>query len=205
MVLTTLATQDATVATKKVWASQGKYARAEPVSALYEQGRVHHVGLFAALEDELCDWVPGEGLPSPNRLDALVWALTELMLGGEVPLPAGRPAPGPAGACGSRPHRPPGMRPRRVFRSDFPPGLEEERVARWKPGCTTTGCSDLFQQLDAYPFPFGSTICSLSTTMSDEDLRSLPYPRLRDQAVSVDMVFAQWKGRYLAFWEVMEH
>ena len=87
MVEQTLATQDATVAVQVVWASQGKYARAEPVSALYEKGRVHHVGLFAALGDELCNWVPGEGLPSPNRLDALVWALTELLLQGDVPLP----------------------------------------------------------------------------------------------------------------------
>src|SRR5262249_43216114 len=80
MVITTIATVDATVATKKLWASHGKYARAEPISLLYEQGRVHHVGMFADLEDECVSWVPGEGLPSPNRLDALVWALTELML-----------------------------------------------------------------------------------------------------------------------------
>ena len=86
MVITTIHTKDKTVATKKVWASVGKYARAEPISALYEQKKVHHVGMFAALEDELCSWVPGEGLPSPNRLDALVWALTELMLG-EAPAP----------------------------------------------------------------------------------------------------------------------
>ena len=87
MVEQTLATQDATVAVRVVWASQGKYARAEPVSALYEKGRVHHLGMFASLEDELCNWVPGEGLPSPNRLDALVWSLTELLLQGEAPLP----------------------------------------------------------------------------------------------------------------------
>ena len=87
MVQQTLATQDATVAVKVVWASQGKYARAEPVSALYEKGRVHHVGMFATLEDQLCNWVPGEGLPSPNELDALVWSLTELLLQGEAPLP----------------------------------------------------------------------------------------------------------------------
>jgi hypothetical protein len=61
-------------------ASRGKLTRAEPVEALYERGLVHHVGHFTALEDELCGWVPG--LASPNRLDALVWALTELMLGG---------------------------------------------------------------------------------------------------------------------------
>lgn len=87
MVELTLRTQDDTVAVQTVWASQGKYARAEPVSALYEQHRVHHVGMFSACEDELCNWVPGEGLPSPNRLDALVWAVTALMLGPqEAPL-----------------------------------------------------------------------------------------------------------------------
>ncbi len=62
---------------KAVQASRGKAVRAEPIVALYEQGRVHHVGNFAALEDELCEWVPGEGA-SPNRLDAAVWAITEL-------------------------------------------------------------------------------------------------------------------------------
>ena len=64
---------------KSVRASRGKYARAEPVSALYEQGKVHHVGGLDALEDQMCTWSPGsEG--SPDRLDALVWAITELLL-----------------------------------------------------------------------------------------------------------------------------
>jgi hypothetical protein len=62
-----------------VHATRGKWTRAEPIAALYEQGRIHHVGNFPALEDEMCLWVPGD--PSPNRMDALVWALTELMLG----------------------------------------------------------------------------------------------------------------------------
>lgn len=66
------------VAYKTVRATRGKYTRAEPVSNLFEQGRGHHVGQFAELEDELCNWVPGE--PSPNRLDAEVWAYTDLML-----------------------------------------------------------------------------------------------------------------------------
>ena len=87
MVETTIRTIDPTVVVETVWASQGKYARAEPVSTLYEQGRVHHVGLFAALEDECCNWVPGEGMPSPNRLDALVWACTALMLKQQNVLP----------------------------------------------------------------------------------------------------------------------
>ena len=63
---------------KLVWASRGKMTRAEPVSALYEQNRVHHIGIFDQLEDELCTY-DGEG-ESPNRLDALVWAITDLML-----------------------------------------------------------------------------------------------------------------------------
>lgn len=79
MVIFTITTVDSRVATKKLWASRGKYTRAEPVAALYEQGKVHHVGVFATLEDEYCTWVAGES-DSPNHLDAAVWALTELML-----------------------------------------------------------------------------------------------------------------------------
>lgn len=66
------------IATTKVHASKGKYTRAEPISALYEQGKIHHIGLFAELEDEMCTWLPGE--TSPDRLDAMVWSFTELML-----------------------------------------------------------------------------------------------------------------------------
>jgi phage terminase large subunit-like protein len=62
-----------------VHATRGKVTRAEPIAALYEQGRVSHVGSLPQLEDQLCTWTPGAG--SPDRLDALVWALTELMLG----------------------------------------------------------------------------------------------------------------------------
>lgn len=68
-----------------VWASRGKQTRAEPIAALYEQGRVHHVGsanAFTLLEDQLCNWQPG--MPSPDRLDALVWVLTMLLEGGYV-------------------------------------------------------------------------------------------------------------------------
>jgi len=78
MVESTLRVQDKSVPYKAVHASRGKQVRAEPISSLYEQGRVHHVGMFAELEDQLCQWVPGDR--SPDRLDALVWALTELML-----------------------------------------------------------------------------------------------------------------------------
>lgn len=73
---------DPAVPVTSVRATRGKYLRAEPVSVLYEKGRVHHVGTFPALEDEMCDFGPG-GLSSrrsPDRLDALVWALTQLLL-----------------------------------------------------------------------------------------------------------------------------
>lgn len=67
---------------KKVHASRGKRVRAEPIAALYEQGKVLHVGSFPELEDQMCSFVP-EGMDgSPDRVDALVWALTELMLVG---------------------------------------------------------------------------------------------------------------------------
>ena len=62
-----------------VRASRGKRTRAEPVAALYEQRRAHHVGFFPELEDQLCSWVPDIG-SSPDRLDALVWALTDLVV-----------------------------------------------------------------------------------------------------------------------------
>jgi phage terminase large subunit-like protein len=69
------------VATRAVVASRGKVQRAEPVAALYEQGKAHHVGSLPQLEDEQCRFVPGEFDGSPNRVDALVWAMTDLMLG----------------------------------------------------------------------------------------------------------------------------
>jgi phage terminase large subunit-like protein len=87
---------DRKVAYRAVRASRGKLVRAEPVAALYEQGRVHHVGMFAALEDEMCSYTPTEPT-SPGRMDALVWALTDLMLGespasgfSTLPRPRGR-------------------------------------------------------------------------------------------------------------------
>lgn len=78
MVESTIRTQRRTISYKDVTASRGKAIRAEPVVALYEQGRVHHVGRFADLETEMVTWVPAESKWSPNRLDALVWAITEL-------------------------------------------------------------------------------------------------------------------------------
>jgi phage terminase large subunit-like protein len=68
------------VAYRKVTASRGKRTRAEPVAALYEQGRVHHVGGLPVLEDQMTTWTPESGT-SPDRLDALVWAVTDLALG----------------------------------------------------------------------------------------------------------------------------
>lgn len=79
MVSHVINTVDRNVPVKLVHASRGKQTRAEPVSAIYEQGRAHHVGTFAPLEDEMCQWEPGAA--SPNRMDALVWAGTELVLG----------------------------------------------------------------------------------------------------------------------------
>ncbi|GMG81226.1 terminase family protein [Paralimibaculum aggregatum] len=68
---------------RAVRATRSKRLRAEPVAALYEQGRVHHVGAFAALEDQMCRFTAagGDGIKSPDRLDALVWAVTDLALG----------------------------------------------------------------------------------------------------------------------------
>lgn len=76
MVMAVIKQVDPLVNVKLVWASRGKATRAEPIAAIAEQGRDHHVGVFAALEDELCMWTPGDD--SPNRLDAKVWAVTEL-------------------------------------------------------------------------------------------------------------------------------
>ena len=81
MVRHTLMTVDRNAPVKLVHASRGKRTRAEPVAALYEQGKVHHVGYLSALEDQMCNWVPDLS-DSPDRLDALVWALTELMIDG---------------------------------------------------------------------------------------------------------------------------
>jgi phage terminase large subunit-like protein len=86
MVEHVIRTIDHNVAYKEVTASRGKVARAEPVAALYEQGRISHVGSFAELEDQMCQidasGYIGEG--SPDRADALVWALTELMVDGST-------------------------------------------------------------------------------------------------------------------------
>jgi phage terminase large subunit-like protein len=78
MVKSVLQATDSKLPVELVWASRGKQTRAEPVVALYQQHKVHHVGVLPGLEDQLCSWVPSEG-PSPDRGDALVWGVTKLM------------------------------------------------------------------------------------------------------------------------------
>ena len=96
MVESTLRGAASQVPVKTIHASRGKRLRAEPVSALYEQGRVHHVGPFevpkdapqgvVSVEDQQCTWDASSGNKSPDRLDALVYAITELMIPEEPPL-----------------------------------------------------------------------------------------------------------------------
>jgi len=85
MVRSVLEAADIGLAVKMVHARRGKSARAEPVAALYERGRAFHAGAFPALEDQLCGMLGAGGYEgpgrSPDRADALVWAMTELMLG----------------------------------------------------------------------------------------------------------------------------
>ena len=84
MVEATLRVVDANVSCKAVHASRGKVVRAQPVAALYEQSRIHHVGAFPALEDQMCafttDFDRAAAGFSPDRCDALVWAFSELMV-----------------------------------------------------------------------------------------------------------------------------
>jgi phage terminase large subunit-like protein len=84
MVISNIHTVNKNVPAAKVIATRGKTRRAEPVAALYEQGRVHHVGSFIKLEDQMCKWdptIPDEQQKSPDRMDALVWGVTFLMDG----------------------------------------------------------------------------------------------------------------------------
>lgn len=74
---------DPTIPLKSVRATRGKYTRAEPIAALYEQHRVFHATPLSTLEQQICDYIPGITAKSPDRMDALVWALTELMLESE--------------------------------------------------------------------------------------------------------------------------
>ena len=83
MVKITISTVPGAPPVKLLHASRGKLTRAEPVQKLAEEGFIHHVGVFVELEKELCTWKPGDD--SPNRLDAMVWTFTELMLGNTRP------------------------------------------------------------------------------------------------------------------------
>lgn len=76
-------TVDRNVSYKSIHASRGKRVRAEPISSLYEQGRVFHIKPLPELEDQMCNYVPDDYDGSPDRVDALVWAMTELS-GGPV-------------------------------------------------------------------------------------------------------------------------
>lgn len=85
MVEHVIRTVDDQVPFKAVHASRGKITRAEPISALYEQDRCHHVGSFPVLEDQMCEYDPKTAKYSPDRMDALVWAFTELFEGAAEP------------------------------------------------------------------------------------------------------------------------
>lgn len=100
MVESTIRTVSRRVNYRDVIASRGKAIRAEPVAALYEQGRVRHVGTLAALEDQMVLMTPSGwlGAGSPDRLDAAVWGLTELMLRKKVEVPLAAPVQVSAGA-----------------------------------------------------------------------------------------------------------
>lgn len=89
MVETILRTIDAQISYAAVFARKDKKSRAEPVAALYEQNRVHHLGLFEPLEDEMCqfDHLIGSSRNSPDRVDALVWAVSHLLLNGGDSVP----------------------------------------------------------------------------------------------------------------------
>ncbi len=84
MVRSTIETVDDNVSYKDVNATRGKMVRAEPIAARFEKGTAHLVGKFPQLEDEMCSYVPGN--PSPNRMDAMVWAAIELVFGGALGL-----------------------------------------------------------------------------------------------------------------------
>ena len=91
LVTTLLEQVDPSVPIRQVRARRGKALRAEPVAALYEQGRICHVGLHATLEDQMVSFEYGSSqVKSPDRLDALVWALTDLFLRRKAPLPRSR-------------------------------------------------------------------------------------------------------------------
>ena len=81
MVESVLKQADGNAPVRLVHASRGKITRAAPMAALYEAGRIHHIGLFAELEDQMCHYDGRKGAKSPDRMDALVWALSDLFEG----------------------------------------------------------------------------------------------------------------------------
>jgi phage terminase large subunit-like protein len=91
MVRTVIETIDSKIPFKGVFARRGKISRAEPIAALYEKGIIYHAGHFPELEDQMCgftvDHIYAKNTKSPDRVDALVWALTELMLVAEAGVP----------------------------------------------------------------------------------------------------------------------
>ncbi len=78
LIISTLHTVNSSLPIRPVRASRDKYTRAQPVAALFEKGKVKLSGTFPTLEDQMCEWVPG--LTSPDRLDAMVWAISSLMI-----------------------------------------------------------------------------------------------------------------------------
>lgn len=104
------------IAVTLVHASRGKHTRAEPIAALDEQHRIHHVGFFADLESQMSTWVPGE--KSPDRMDARVWALTHLMLSGPAAASYGDARKGLKAAPEASPARPQRVASRRHERDD---------------------------------------------------------------------------------------
>lgn len=108
MVKANLVSNEVNIRVIEVVASRGKKMRAEPVVSLYEQKRVKHAPGLVDLEDEQTTWVPDLGQPSPNRIDAGVWALTELLLKGKGDASFGIPS-GSISSTGS-PYRGPGSR-----------------------------------------------------------------------------------------------
>ncbi len=82
----TLLTVDRNIPVSRIHAKRGKVTRAEPIASLYEQGRVSHVGMFEALEDQMCSFAPGSTGGADDRVDAMVYALSELMGGYQQPM-----------------------------------------------------------------------------------------------------------------------
>lgn len=86
LVVSNMTLFDRRIRVKRVHAKKGKVLRAEPIVGLYERGLIHHMGVFEELEEQMSTWVPDQGLPSPDRVDGVVYALIELMSPGREPI-----------------------------------------------------------------------------------------------------------------------